>query len=379
MIVNLIRMKNVSSFATFNIYSDYIIIEFKINPEEKEKQKIIPIDDIQTVFLRKYIQRSTAIEIFTYSRKSFFLNFLSVSGKEVIKTIGNLKCSNLELIQLHDYRPFFVSRNFTERWVNRQMSTFEYIMALNIYSGRSFNNPSIYPFFPWVLVDYTSKELDLTNSDVFRDFSKLVGAYSDSRREYLKLKYQEMCASGFSPFFFSSYISNPLIVYHYLIRMEPFTSNHIQFQGGRFDASARLFNSIEQSFHTLITLNIDYRELVPEFYTTPDFLLNSNQFDFGEVDKEKIDDVQLPLWADSPIDFIYKMRKALESQYVSDNINQWFDIIFGIKNRSYDDFSLFPEELYDDVWKNETKYDDKRIDQIEASLISLGQVPCTLR
>ena len=32
---------------------------------------------------------------------------------------------------------------------------------------------SQYPVFPWVLADYTSKELDLTNPHTFRDLSKV--------------------------------------------------------------------------------------------------------------------------------------------------------------------------------------------------------------
>jgi hypothetical protein len=102
----LIRMKNISSSATFHIYSDSIIIEYKINPNDKEKQKTIITDDIQAVFLRKYIQGSSAIEIFTLPRKSYFIHFLSVTGKGVIKIIRNLKCPNIELIQTNDFRPF---------------------------------------------------------------------------------------------------------------------------------------------------------------------------------------------------------------------------------------------------------------------------------
>jgi hypothetical protein len=39
----------------------------------------------------------------------------------------------------------------------------------------------------------------------------------------------------------------------------------------------------------------------------------------------------LPAWARNPEHFIYMHRKALESDYVSDHLNDWIDLIFGYK------------------------------------------------
>jgi hypothetical protein len=45
-----------------------------------------------------------------------------------------------------------------------------------------------------------------------------------------------------------------------------------------------------------------------------------------------IGDVILPPWAKgSPKLFLKKMREALESEHVSNNIHQWIDLIFGYK------------------------------------------------
>ena len=44
------------------------------------------------------------------------------------------------------------------------------------YLGRSYNDLNQYPVFPWILADYTSKTLDLKDSKVYRDLSK-VGSY----------------------------------------------------------------------------------------------------------------------------------------------------------------------------------------------------------
>lgn len=66
-------------------------------------------------------------------------------------------------------------------------------MALNVIAGRSFNDISQYPVFPWVLADYTSAELDLNNPACFRDLSKPVGALNEQRRQLFLERYPDDC------------------------------------------------------------------------------------------------------------------------------------------------------------------------------------------
>ena len=62
------------------------------------------------------------------------------------------------------------------RWQSRQISNFEYLMRLNTLAGRTYNDLNQYPVFPWVLRDYTSATLDLSDPATFRDLSKPMGA-----------------------------------------------------------------------------------------------------------------------------------------------------------------------------------------------------------
>lgn len=69
-------------------------------------------------------------------------------------------------------------------------------------------------------------------------------------------------------------------------------------QGGKFDHADRLFQSIESTYRNCLTNTSDVKELIPEFFYMPEFLLNSNSYHFGvKQDGEPIRDVCLPPWA----------------------------------------------------------------------------------
>jgi hypothetical protein len=58
------------------------------------------------------------------------------------------------------------------------------------------------------------------------------------------------------------------------------------------------------------------KELIPEFFYMPEFLLNSNNFNLGvKQTGVPLNDVQLPPWAATPQDFVRINREALESEY----------------------------------------------------------------
>ena len=60
-----------------------------------------------------------------------------------------------------------------------------------------------------------------------------------------------------------------------------------------------------------------------------------SDFDLGIMQggTSKLGNVTLPPWATSAEDFIYKHRKALESDYVSAHLHEWIDLIFGYKQK----------------------------------------------
>lgn len=76
----------------------------------------------------------------------------------------------------------------------------------------------------------------------------------------------------------------------------------------------------------------DVRECVPEFYYWPEFLRNRNQIELGKKqNKEEVNNTKLPNWAQTPEEFIFRMREALESKQVTEQLAAWIDLVFGYK------------------------------------------------
>ncbi|KAB2571271.1 Beige protein-like protein 1 [Lasiodiplodia theobromae] len=228
----------------------------------------------------------------------------------------------------------------TKKWLKGEISNFHYLMLVNTMAGRTFNDLTQYPVFPWILADYTSEELDLTNPKTFRDLSKPMGAQTKQREAEFKERYQTFAemSDGTNPVFhYGTHYSSAMIVTSYLIRLQPFVQSYLLLQGGSFDHADRLFDSIEKAWKSASRDNMtDVRELIPEFFYLPEFLSNMNGYNFGtkQVTGEKINDVALPPWAKGdPEIFIAKHREALESPYVTKNLHKWIDLVFGYKQQ----------------------------------------------
>ena len=228
----------------------------------------------------------------------------------------------------------------TRKWVKGEISNYHYLMLINTMAGRTFNDLTQYPVFPWVLADYTSEELDLADPRSFRDLSKPMGCQNPERQTEFRDRYQTFAEMGDErspPFHYGTHYSSAMIVTSYLIRMQPFVHSYLLLQGGSFDHPDRLFYSIKGAWTSASCDNMtDVRELIPEFYYLPEFLVNQNGYDFGtrQGSGGTIDNVALPPWAKGdPKIFIAKHREALESDYVSQHLHQWIDLIFGHKQR----------------------------------------------
>ena len=207
-------------------------------------------------------------------------------------------------------------------------------------AGRTFNDLTQYPVFPFILRDYASATLDITSPSTFRDLSKPMGAQDEGRLAKFLEKYDNLTdMEDEVPYHYGSHYSNLGSVLHFLVRVEPFTQFFLEFQGGR--STSRTAPSTRSSrpgcspprtraptsrrfagfFFDYVINSVFLAH--PEFFYFPEFLCNINRFDMGVMqDDTRVGDVALPPWANgSARQFILRHRQALESQYVSENLH----------------------------------------------------------
>ena len=79
-----------------------------------------------------------------------------------------------------------MAKSFSKRWQNGEISNFQYLMHLNTLAGRGYSDLTQYPVFPWVLADYESENLDLSDPKTFRKLEKPMGCQTLEGEEEFK-------------------------------------------------------------------------------------------------------------------------------------------------------------------------------------------------
>ncbi|XP_051272681.1 WD repeat- and FYVE domain-containing protein 4 isoform X4 [Dicentrarchus labrax] len=301
-------------------------------------------EDIKEARFMRFLLEDNAIEVFMKNGLSAFLVFLNrdhVSAyKRLCTVVSALKGRGVAEVIANARKTPVVEKTALGKWQRGEISNFEYLMHLNTIAGRTYNDLMQYPVYPWVLADYQSETLNLSNPATFRDLSKPMGAQTEKRRQMFIQRYEEVGnIEGEEDLsarcHYCTHYSSAIIVASFLVRMEPFSHTFRTLQGG-FDIPERMFYSIKKEWESASRDNMgDVRELVPEFFYLPDFLVNSNHIQLGCMeDGTTLGDVELPPWAkDDPQEFIRVHREALESDYVSSHLHLWIDLIFGYRQQ----------------------------------------------
>lgn len=220
----------------------------------------IQYDEIEIYYQRNYLLRPTAIEYFKTDGTTLFLSY----NKEDSLSMYNFLCSTPKLTNciLNELRnsknpKIELLKRYTREWRECRMSNFDYIMKLNTLAGRTYNDFTQYPVYPWIIADYTSEQLDLENPSTFRDLSKPMGAQDPVRAQHFLMKYKglsEIKELG-EPYHYGFHYSCAGYVLYYLVRLQPYSKIHVDLQGGHFDMPDRLFFSIEESFNSSAHVN----------------------------------------------------------------------------------------------------------------------------
>ncbi|KAI3886193.1 hypothetical protein MKX03_010713 [Papaver bracteatum] len=352
------------------------------------------LDSVHEILKRDYQLRPVAIEIFSMDGYNELLVYHKKERDEVFK---NLVLMNLPRNRMLDttisgtskedgsegtHLFKIMAKSFSKRWQNGEISNFQYLMHLNTLAGRGYNDLTQYPVFPWVLADYESETLDLTDQNTFRKLDKPMGCQTAAGEEEFKKRYQSWDDPEIPKFHYGSHYSSAGIVVFYLVRLPPFSEGNQKLQGGDFDHADRLFNSVKDTWLSASRTNntSDVKELIPEFFYLPEFLENQFNLDLGvKQSGDKVGDVVLPPWANgSAREFIRKHREALESDYVSENLHHWIDLIFGYKQRgkaAEDALNVFFYYTYEGSVDIDSLSDPSMKASILAQINNFGQTP----
>ncbi|XP_072468000.1 neurobeachin isoform X4 [Notamacropus eugenii] len=396
LIAPVVVAKGTLSITTTEIY-------FEVEEDDPAFKKIDPkvlayteglhgkwmFSEIRAVFSRRYLLQNTALEVFMANRTSVMFNFPDqATVKKVVYSLPRVGVGTsyglpqARRISLATPRQLYKSSNMTQRWQRREISNFEYLMFLNTIAGRTYNDLNQYPVFPWVLTNYESEELDLTLPGNFRDLSKPVGALNPKRAVFYAERYETWEDDQSPPCHYSTHYSTAPSTLSWLLRIEPFTTFFLNANDGKFDHPDRTFSSVARSWRTSQRDTSDVKELIPEFYYLPEMFVNSNGYNLGvREDEVVVNDVDLPPWAKKPEDFVRINRMALESEFVSCQLHQWIDLIFGYKQRGPEAvraLNVFHYLTYEGSVNLDSITDPVLREAMETQIQNFGQTPSQL-
>ena len=424
-------------------------------PEKDFFVKIkINIDDIRLIVKRIYFYRKSGIEIFT-KNKSYYFNFAENSSMENYKEkMGENNCKEFfNLINesfKNKYYPLIVNNEllgsidlFSEDYFdktkkntkkksfyyrimrhwedednkystsNKDISTFDLLILLNLVSNRSYIDIYQYPIFP--ILNFYDKKTNKEKNDedsiisydlIKRKLRKHIGFQSKTedskiRKNGYKESYKtntEVYKKGEdgneTPFYFNTHYSNAIYVVNFLLRLFPYCFIGIECQGEGFDTPDRLFYSIEICFYLIGHLKSDIRELIPEFYYFPEMMFNLNKLNFKKrANGETIDNMIMPSdfnkikKSENYAIFKYMefMCSLLEKEAKLYKIFDWINLIFGTKQRYKNnrrkDLLFRPESYisFDDEKLNEYLKDKTTMSSYEFGIIPLQTIDYELK
>uniref|UniRef100_A0A6Q2XWY8 LPS-responsive vesicle trafficking, beach and anchor containing n=1 Tax=Esox lucius TaxID=8010 RepID=A0A6Q2XWY8_ESOLU len=345
--------------------------------------------EIRAVFSRRYLLQNTALEIFMANRTAVMFNFPdAASVKKVIHCLPrvgvgtNFGLPQTRRISQASPKQLYKASNMTQRWQRREISNFEYLIFLNTISGRTYNDLNQYPVFPWVITNYDTEDLDLTLPSNYRDLSKPIGALNPKRAAFFNDRYESWEDDQVPKFHYGTHYSTASFTQMWLLRTEPFTTMFLNFQGGKFDHADRTFSSVSRAWRNCQRDTSDVKELIPEFYYLPEMFLNANNYSLGVMDDGSVvSDVELPPWAKTPEEFVRINRLALESEFVSCQLHQWIDLIFGYKQQGPEAIralNVFYYLTYEGAVSLSSITEPLLREAVEAQIRSFGQTPCQL-
>ncbi|KAG5848457.1 hypothetical protein ANANG_G00098650 [Anguilla anguilla] len=208
------------------------------------------------------------------------------------------------------------------------------------------------------------------------------GALNPKRAAAFSERFESWEDEQVPKFHYSTHYSTAGHTLTWLQRIEPFTTFFLNFNEGQFDHPDQTFSSVSKAWRSCQRNASDVKELIPEFYYLPEMFVNSNNYALGVMaDGTPVSDVDLPPWAKTPEEFVRTNRLALESEYVSSQLHQWIDLVFGCKQKGPEAgkaLNVFYHLTYEGAVDLNAITDPALREAAEAQIQRSGQTPCQL-
>ncbi len=298
----------------------------------KEKDILIFYSQIKEIVIKRFAFEEIVLEFYLNNHKTYFFNFFNKNNfSDFLKNFElKLKEKREDLIEF-DPKKIFSKNEYTKKYIHNEISKFKYILLINKYSTRTYNDLNQYIIFPITHLSYDPEKI--------RDSSKAMCLQKYDSNYNFKKYIENFKNEGYH---FNIHYSTSGFIYFFLIRQNPITYNSIKFQSGNFDK--RIFFSIN-SFLNGYKLSEDNREFLPEFFYDFYFLLNLNKNDYREYEKKKYEVTFTNVLTENfrnQFEFIIKQRKNIENF----QLGPWIDNIFGINQRNENIINIFPTYSY---------------------------------
>ena len=357
---------------------DWLLCSQECDYSKRNKKLYIFKKEITEIINRRFLYSFQACELYLKNGKSYYFNFYSEEKKIEFINLFADQTYNIKIIS--DLKTEFKNKGFTKLWLNNKISTLAYLLFVNKYSCRSYNDVNQYPVFPWLII-YGDKE---------RDLKYTITAQDEDTRMMLKEKYP--FSSEHFPYHYTTHYSNASFLIYYLIRINPFTDNQITLQVNKFDVPDRQFNSLDEIQKILYTTK-QPREVIPEFFMSTEFFYNYNCNYFGVKNNTNIlvNNLVNKTGFKTPLEYILNNEVLLESPKFKSQINFFIDNVFGVgqmggcdKCNTYDKYSY--QEMIDLNQKIRKFKEEKltyeviknKIASKSNKIISFGQTPFKL-
>ena len=320
----------------------------------KYKFKIIFYKNIIEILKRRTLLLTQSLEIYLKNGKSYFFNFFKIKkAKQVYDFFNEVKKRFSFNFDLNDNQKDI--KNIISQFHNGKISNYDYLLYLNKYSTRTYNDLSQYPVFPWLFLKFNNFDKIDEKSDYLRILkypllaqtetqrAKCIDNYKNELNNFKENEEEEEDGEKEYPCHFRLHYSNSAYIYFYLMRLNPYCRGMIKLQGYQNENPNRIFSSYK-NIEFFFEKGIDNRELIPDFFCYFDFLLNLNCCFFGEVKKVRVnDDFILELDINDKnknviipyVLHLYTFKKLLNSIFISKKLHEWVDNIFG-KNQFFD-------------------------------------------